>query len=69
MDTSKLYGLIFDCPFGDCAADCPFLQIRALPPSERINYIEKLSTSEKERLVELHNTKFAVREMEGKKKK
>ncbi len=67
MDTGKLYGLIFGCPFGDCADDCPFNQIRKLPPNERIDYIEKLSPSERTRLVELHNNRFAIRENENRK--
>ena len=64
MDTGKLYGLIFGCPFGDCMDDCPIKQIRELSIEKRLDYIENLSISEKEKLVELHNTRFDIREKE-----
>lgn len=69
MDTNKIYGLILGCPFGDCAEDCPFNEIRKLSKSERVEYLGNLSSAEKERLVELHDIKFAIRESEKKKKK
>jgi hypothetical protein len=64
MDTGKLYGLIFGCPFGDCMDDCPLKQIRKFPIEKRLDYIEALSVPEKEKLVELHNTRYVIREKE-----
>jgi len=64
MDTGKLYGLIFGCPFGNCLDDCPLKQIRELSVDDRLLYIENLSHFEKEKLVELHNVRFNIRERE-----
>ena len=63
----KIYGLIFGCPFMDCAVDCPFIEIRKLSLQERIEYIEKLTAEQVNQLVETHNIRFHDRELRNKK--
>ena len=41
-----LQGLIFDCPIGEAQGACIVGRVRALPPSERLRWVNELSNDE-----------------------
>lgn len=54
QEYKSLIGLIFFCTMGTELSTCPFLQIRSMPLSQRLELLETLPEEEKDRLVKLH---------------
>ena len=51
---SILYGLLFDCPFGQELPGCPFHEIRQLPFEKRYDLAQEMSEQEIDRWLAQH---------------
>lgn len=53
-DESILYGLLYDCPFGEELPDCPLHEIREFPFEERYEIVQRMTTDEIENWLAHH---------------
>jgi hypothetical protein len=58
---TKIYGLIYECPYRHRRADCPLIEIDQLSYSEKLEWVESLSNKKIGELLEHHEVCFAER--------
>ncbi len=54
INRQKIYGLIFDCPERLNNKNCPFVHIRKMESSSKIEILEELTSEEIRQLVKEH---------------
>ncbi len=55
-------GLLVDCPFGRALDDCPLNEIRSLPFSERLDWVQQMDETQLDSIIEQHKECLLERE-------
>ena len=61
-EVSYYYGLVFSCPMNKELETCAYKEIRTLSLSERVTYINSLTSNDRAALIQKHKNCICQRE-------